>query len=86
MTGTCLLCRRYGFVHEHHIFEGARRHLSEQYGLVAPLCPDCHTLSDYAVHRCTKTALILKRAAQQKFERDGHTREEFIRLFGRNYL
>ena len=85
MIGTCLLCRRHGFVHRHHIFEGARRHLSEQYGLVVPLCPDCHTESDFSVHRCTETALALKRAGQRKFERT-HSREEFIKLFGRSYL
>ena len=85
MTGRCFLCRRDGFVHRHHIFEGARRHLSEEYGLVVPLCPECHTESDCSAHRCTSTALMLKRAAQRKFERS-HAREEFIELFGRNYL
>lgn len=85
MTGRCFLCRRDGFVHRHHIFEGARRHLSEEYGLVVPLCPECHTERDFSAHRCTDTAVMLKRAAQRKFERS-HTREEFIKLFGRNYL
>lgn len=85
MTGQCFLCRREGFVHRHHIFEGARRHLSEKYELVVPLCPECHTESDYSAHRCTDTAVMLKREAQRKFERE-HTREEFIKLFGRSWL
>ena len=85
MTGRCFLCRSDGFVYRHHIFEGARRHLSEEYGLVVPLCTECHTESDFSAHRCTETALALKRAGQQKFERT-HSREEFIKLFGRNYL
>ena len=85
MQGKCVLCGRVGFVHRHHIYEGCRRRLSERYGFVVPLCPDCHTVSEYAVHRCAKTALMLKRAAQRKFERT-HTREEFMKIFGRNYL
>ena len=28
----------------------------------------------------------LKRACQQAYEAEGHTREAFIRLIGRNYL
>ena len=85
--GRCVLCGRIGFVHTHHAFEGGgRKKRAEKYGLLYPLCPDCHTLSDYSAHRCTETALKIKRAAQRKFERESGTREEFIKIFGRNYL
>ena len=83
--GRCVLCHRVGFVHIHHAFEGGRKKRAEKYGLLYPLCPDCHTLSDKSVHRCHETELIIKRAAQRKFERE-HTREEFIKEFGRSYL
>lgn len=48
------------------------------------LCARHHT-SDYGVHFNKELDLKLKRMGQKKFE-EKHTREEFIRLFGRNYL
>jgi hypothetical protein len=83
--GKCVLCGRVGNMHKHHIFEGDRRQRSERYGMTCLLCPPCHVHTDVAVHRCRETDLKLKRAAQRKFERE-HTREGFIKLFGRSYL
>ena len=82
--GRCVLCGRLGYMHRHHIFEGSLRKRSERYGMVCLLCPYCHT-GDFGVHMDEKLNKKLKRAAQRKFERE-HTREEFIKLFGRSYL
>lgn len=71
----------------HHVFEGnGRRMLSERYGLIVSLCHRCHNMSSWAVHFNKPLDLKLKQIAQDKFERNGGTREQFIKIFGRNYL
>lgn len=72
--------------HPHHVFFGkGRRALSEKYGLVADLCHYCHTNSNQSVHKCKETRDILHKRYQRIFE-ETHTREEFMSIFGRNYL
>jgi len=86
MTGTCELCGREGCVTRHHVYFGsANRRLSEKWGMVAMLCPDCHQNGPHAVHRCRETDLMIKRKYQRIFE-ETHTRVLFIGIFGRNYL
>lgn len=82
----CELCGREGKTERHHVFFGrANRKLSEKYNMVACLCPDCHQYGAQAVHRCRSTDLLLKIEYQRRFEEE-HTREEFVRVFGRNYI
>lgn len=81
----CYLCGRLVYLERHHLFFGANRKPSENYGLWVWLCPDCHRTGKQAVHKDYETNLRLKQAGQQAFERT-HTREEFMRIFGRNYL
>lgn len=75
-------------LHEHHIFMGKNRKLSEKYGLKVWLRYDWHNGSNYGVHN-GNTVLDekLKKVAQEKaMEHYGWSTEEFIRIFGRNYL
>lgn len=72
-------------LHEHHIFGGARRKLSEKYGLKVWLRADWHNMADYGVHFNHELDIELKQMAQRVFERD-HDRAEFISTFGRSYL
>ena len=86
----CYLCGRNGNgdrLEEHHIlFGNPNRDHSEKYGLKVWLCGErCHRNGKNAAHRCRDTDLMLKRIAQEKFE-ENHSREDFISLFGRNYL
>lgn len=72
---------------EHHIFFGtANRKISEKYGLKVWLTTEEHR-GTYGVHGKYGKLLDkqLKKAAQKKFE-ETHTREEFIKLIGKNYL
>ena len=86
MIGTCEICGRERQINRHHVFFGsANRKLSEKWGMVAILCPDCHQNGKNAVHRCRDTDLRLKEKYQRKFEEE-HTREEFRAIFGRSYL
>ncbi len=72
-------------VEDHHIFFGtSNRKWSEKYGLKVWLCP-IHHRGDYGVHHNKQADQVLKESAQKKFE-ETHTREEFMAIFGRNYL
>lgn len=77
------LCRLCGAVatDRHHVFMGRNRQLSERYGCVVWLCRECHVL----VHREREVCLRLMRAEQRRLEMV-MSREEFIGIFGRNYL
>lgn len=72
-------------LHEHHIFGGANRQISEENGFKVYLRADYHNMSDYGVHFNKKLDKALKRACQAKFE-ETHTREEWMCLIHRNYL
>ena len=61
------------------------RWMSDENGFVVFLCPDCHTESPTSAHKCRDTDLYLKRRCQAAYEKN-HTRDEFMRLVGRNYL
>jgi hypothetical protein len=72
-------------LHKHHIFGGPNRKLSETYGLYVYLIPEYH-MSNKGVHFNREFDLQLKREWQRKFEQLYGSREDFIRIFGRNYL
>jgi Zn-finger protein len=69
----------------HHVFGGvANRPISEKYGLKVWLCHECHTGNEGAQYDKMKN-LQLKQDAQYAFERE-HTRAEWMKLIGKNYL
>ena len=87
----CFLCGRNGAgdpLERHHIFGGANRKLSEKYGLVVYLCGSrCHRDGKYAVHQNRETADMIHRYGQKKaMSENGWTKEEFRKIFGRNYI
>jgi hypothetical protein len=47
------------------------------------VCDECHR--DIQLHPLQGRDLELKQEFQRKFEQE-HSREEFIRIFGKNYL
>ena len=83
----CYICGKYCRTENHHIFFGkGNRDLSDQYGLTVFLCIYCHKESKEAVHRNKDTRRMLERLGQKEFERQIGPREEFIQIFGSNYL
>jgi Zn-finger protein len=69
----------------HHVFAGvANRPISEKYGLKVWLCHECHTGNEGAQYDKMKN-LQLKQDAQYAFERE-HTRSDWMKLIGKNYL
>lgn len=82
--GKCVICGRLGYMHLHHIFEGSLRKRSDRYGMTCFLCPVCH-IGERGVHMNAALNVKLKRAGQRKFEKS-HSREDFIKIFGKSYL
>ena len=80
----------YQALHKHHVFGGANRKLSEKYGLwVKICCIRCHNGGPESVHLAPNKPggkdLYLNQLAQKTFE-ETHSHEEFMKLFGKNYL
>ena len=83
----CLRCKTTQNLHVHHIFNGAYRKKSEKYGYWCYLCFECH-VGSRGVHTTIPGRHYwntLKGQCQEDFEKT-HTREEFIKVFGQNYL
>lgn len=72
-------------LHCHHIYQGSNRQISEKYGFKVWLRADWHNMSDYGVHFNKELDLHLKQRCQKEYEKT-HTREEFIKLIGKNFL
>ncbi len=74
-------------LHEHHIFPGSYRQLSEKYGLKIWLRSDWHNMADYGVHFNKSLNDSIKAEAQEIAMRHyGWSVEEFIGIFGKNYM
>lgn len=81
----CLICKKTSGLHKHHVFYGPLRKVSEKNGLTVWLCGRHHNLSKYGVHFDRDLDLQIKALAQKRFE-ENHSRKEFMKLIGRNYL
>ena len=78
------LSGRGGPLEKHHIMNGPHRKKAEQLGLWVMITPEEHRrLHD--TKDGTKRRLELKAEAQRAFEKD-HPRDEWMRLFKKNYL
>lgn len=86
--GRCYICGRNNHfepIDEHHVYAGANRKLSERYGLKVYLHHySCHL---NGVHKDGEMADQLKKDVQTKaMEHYGWTTQDFITIFGKNYL
>ncbi len=82
----CIVCGSWN-VEDHHIFFGvAKRKKSEEYGLKVWLCPSHHR-GTQGVHGRDghKLDMELKQLGQKAFEWK-HSRDEFIKTFGKSYI
>ena len=87
-TKECYITHATEGLHKHHIFFGTgNRKISEQNGFWVYLRSDFHNGANYGVHGKDGHALdiTLKAACQRKYE-ETHSREEFMKLIGRNYI
>lgn len=82
----CYVCGTTYDLHEHHIFFGtANRKQSEKHGFKVFLCGRHHNLSNEGVHFDHELDLRIKRDCQRVFEK-AHSRDEFMKIIGKNYL
>lgn len=84
-TDECFICKKRYRLETHHIMNGPYKKASERHGLLIKVCGDCHRMAPDSIHRNSKMMRRLKKFGQKYFEQT-HTREEFIKEFGKNYL
>ena len=81
----CWVCGKTWCLEEHHCMGGnPNRKNSEKYGLKIWLCLERHR-GNTGVHFNSDLADMVHKHAQTVFEKE-HSREEFMTIFGRNYL
>ena len=79
----CIICgKKKDNLHE--VFYGKNRQNSIKYNCILPLCLDHHTGKN-GIHSNKKMDLYYKQLCQKKLE-ENCNRDDFIKLFGRNYL
>lgn len=88
---SCYLCGMGTYfepLDEHHVYGGANRKLSEKYGLKVYLHHSrCHIFHKTAVHQNAAINNALKAKVQKiAMEHYGWEVEDFIKIFGKNYL
>lgn len=81
----CYACHTTIGLECHHVFGGtANRKMSEKYGLKVWLCNDHHTGAN-GIHRNQDMMDRMHMIGQMAFEKE-HSKDEFIKIFGKNYL
>lgn len=79
----CFICGGYGSDRHHCLHGTANRKLAEKWGLWVFLCHYCHML----LHDKGVNDKYLQQVAEKKWlETTGRTVEEFIKIFGKNYI
>lgn len=84
----CHVCATGQHLESHHIFYGSNRKTCDKFPLLqVKLCQTCHR-GTWGIHGMHGKWLDtkLKRYGQTVFEREYGDRNEFMELFGRNYL
>ena len=84
----CYITGQTNNLHKHHIYFGnPNRQISEDNGFWVYLAGRLHNQSDEGVHgkNGRELDIMLKQHAQRKYE-ETHTRAEFMKLIGKNYL
>lgn len=82
----CYLCTKQGIKNIpkddlHELIEGKNRQISMKYGLVIPICRKCHEI----VTNDKTLQDKLHKVAQKEFKKHYKT-ENFVQIFGKNYL
>ena len=87
--GWCYLCKRGGKLvpgsQIHHIYPGPNRKISDAHGFIVSLCLRHHTEGKQAVHNNIANMRTIQKDCQREYEKS-HSRAEFMRLIGRNYI
>lgn len=85
--GICYRCQKQCDTELHHIIHsGCSKKRQERMGLIVYLCADCHR-GTYGVHGKYghDIDIDLKKISQKMYE-ESHSRDEWMKEIGRNYL
>lgn len=82
----CYICGSVRGIQEHHCVSGSNRKNADKYGLMVDLCVECHLNGSMAVHKCHESQLKLIRKAEMVFLGRGHTLDEWMAIFHKNWL
>lgn len=77
-------CCNCGFkigIEKNEVFEGSYRQASIKYGMVCPFCKTCHS----QFHNDIMLNLFYKVMFEKEFLKT-HSKEEFIKIFGQDYI
>lgn len=90
-TAHCFICGMNANLEPldcHHIFGASNRKKSEKYGLKVHIHHNkCHIFGEDSVHKNANIDRALKKIAQKKAMRYyGWSTEQFIEIFGKNYI
>lgn len=86
VDSVCYFCKTNRNLERHHIFGGANRNKSEQYGLTVILCHNHHNEPQDGVHFNAANDKMLKSMAQSLLMlRNGWRVEDFQKVFGKMY-
>jgi len=77
----CCNCGSKTGIEKNEVFEGSYRQTSIRYGMVCPLCETCHT----QFHNDIMFNLFYKVMFEKEFLKT-HSKEEFIKIFGQDYI
>lgn len=78
---TCYICEQNKKEDWHEVIEGKNRQVSMKYGLVIPICRKCHEI----VTNDKTLQEKLHKVGQKAFEKH-YKSENFLQVFGKNYL
>lgn len=77
----CYICGAPACKTPHHIFNAANKKKSEKYGLMLPICFDCH----YKIHNVPGKMTETKQFGQRVFEQH-YPELDFLQIFHKNYI
>ncbi len=83
----CIICGKAP-VNKHEVFYGSNRHNSIKHGIIIPLCTSEHHKGNAeGIHKDKELDLIWKKKGQLAYMKHYNKNiEEFIAIFGKNYL
>ena len=77
----CCNCGSKTGIEKNEVFEGSYRQASIKYGMVCPFCKTCHS----QFHNDIMFNLFYKVMFEKEFLKT-HSKEEFIKIFGQDYI
>lgn len=77
----CILCSGIATDTHHLCYGRSGRALSDDFGLVIPVCRSCHNL----IHSDTRIGQLSKMLGQMAWEKKYGNRDDFRKTFGKSY-